>query len=809
MKLRGILLSPFAGFRERSFEFGPGLNVVLGANDVGKSTLFRALEAAFFLPSRVSKSTKEGREILPRVIPLGGDHARVKLSFSAGGGEWKLEKSWGQGASVALDPPEGARVIQEEKIDEQLQALLPATPAAFQNVLFMGQGALEGTLAALDAKRDTLHSLGDLLRCAVDQTAGISVDGLKHRLAEKIAYCLSHWDIQAGLPEKGRGIENPWQKDKGSVLEAYYARETALKAARGALELESKRDHIFTALSEKKAKREAGRAFVAENKKFVEAARERQALSVNVGRSKEEVERLLQDLDSWNKAEVARDHQAPEVRKLADLCLKLEEERKAALTFAKRRDSLARLEKARAAGQELAEAQKQLATLPKMKGEDLKRLRAAVLEVDALKAGLKSGKIQLQFSVKGELPVTMRKDMDDERKGVMTPGRPLVLNAGGRIQLSSELFELQVTSGDGKLGEIEEQLTLKTDALAKLFAASGVKTLDEAQELQEKTAEAEGRVKSSQAVLANLLGAGEKLADLEKFAAEAGPVGTREPELVLAELQSTQRDLSARRDTLVRSESALKLLGNRYAVESSARLMEKLLSAKTELASWDEKLKALPELPVQAGDLASFLTRFETADREAASLAEEVQQLSIELAELQARLPEESAEDLERIRRESETAFERELARARALLRVEEALKKVEKSAGDIFEGFRAELEEKVAHLSGRKYKDARISAEGLPTDFLRSDGAAVPYGWLSAGTKDAFALSLRLAMAGHFLGKADGFLLLDDPLVNMDPERQQAAAGILRAFAEKRQVVLFTCHPAHAELLGGKRLDL
>lgn len=93
MKLRRISLRPFAGFLVRDVEFAPGLNVVLGQNDVGKSTLFRAIDCTLFLRSKTSRSTKEGKDILPRVIPLGGDHARAALAFTAGGKEWELEKT--------------------------------------------------------------------------------------------------------------------------------------------------------------------------------------------------------------------------------------------------------------------------------------------------------------------------------------------------------------------------------------------------------------------------------------------------------------------------------------------------------------------------------------------------------------------------------------------------------------------------------------------------------------------------------------------------------------------------------------------
>jgi exonuclease SbcC len=92
----------------------------------------------------------------------------------------------------------------------------------------------------------------------------------------------------------------------------------------------------------------------------------------------------------------------------------------------------------------------------------------------------------------------------------------------------------------------------------------------------------------------------------------------------------------------------------------------------------------------------------------------------------------------------------------------------------------------------------------------IRRDGQALAYDLLSAGTKDLFALALRLAMADFFLGGCEGFLLLDDPLVDLDPERQKLAAKILAEFADKHQLVLFTCQPTHSALFGdAHRIEL
>ena len=46
MKLRRLHAASFAAIREVDIEFGPGLNVLYGPNDLGKSTLVAAIRLA-------------------------------------------------------------------------------------------------------------------------------------------------------------------------------------------------------------------------------------------------------------------------------------------------------------------------------------------------------------------------------------------------------------------------------------------------------------------------------------------------------------------------------------------------------------------------------------------------------------------------------------------------------------------------------------------------------------------------------------------------------------------------------------------
>ena len=99
--------------------------------------------------------------------------------------------------------------------------------------------------------------------------------------------------------------------------------------------------------------------------------------------------------------------------------------------------------------------------------------------------------------------------------------------------------------------------------------------------------------------------------------------------------------------------------------------------------------------------------------------------------------------------------------------------------------------------------------SEGLPDGFVREDGQLLSCELLSTGTLVALALSLRLAMSDYFLADRDGFLVMDDPLVDMDPARQAAAAKDIREYSQRKQLLVCTCQPTNAEILGGNLISL
>ena len=158
---------------------------------------------------------------------------------------------------------------------------------------------------------------------------------------------------------------------------------------------------------------------------------------------------------------------------------------------------------------------------------------------------------------------------------------------------------------------------------------------------------------------------------------------------------------------------------------------------------------------------------------------------------------------------EIEDAFKRVLHQGEAVGRVYAVAKNlVEEMDSKTFKGLETGLVRYVSNMTEDRYTAIDME-ESLPRGFVRQDGHVLPYNLLSTGTKDVLGLSLRLAMAEHFLQDADGFLALDDPLVELDPRRQERGARILADFAKERQVLLFTCQPKHAEFLAGNQIEL
>ena len=73
----------------------------------------------------------------------------------------------------------------------------------------------------------------------------------------------------------------------------------------------------------------------------------------------------------------------------------------------------------------------------------------------------------------------------------------------------------------------------------------------------------------------------------------------------------------------------------------------------------------------------------------------------------------------------------------------------------------------------------------------------------LSRGTREQLYLSLRFGLIREYEASSEPLpVIMDDILVNFDPKRARSAADAIAGLAESNQVLFFTCHPEIAQML-------
>lgn len=260
------------------------------------------------------------------------------------------------------------------------------------------------------------------------------------------------------------------------------------------------------------------------------------------------------------------------------------------------------------------------------------------------------------------------------------------------------------------------------------------------------------------------------------------------------------------------------LAASRAAVVARAEAARALADADARIA--DEEHRAARA----AADLREVLERFDLAEQgthddlqvmrahaesEAAEAEAAFDALVAEKNQLEGRLENESRErrigELHLaeagLRERLADAVERYVVLAAAARLLGEAQARYErerqpevvKRAGELF-----------ATMTGGRYTGLTIPiGEGRIEVFDARAGARTS-DLLSRGTAEQLYLALRLGLIAQLGVAGPGLpVLMDDVLVNFDPERRQGAAEAVVELAEARQVVFFTCHPETAELFG------
>ena len=195
MRLERLEVRDFRGIRAATIEFGPGVTVLHGPNELGKSTLVEAIHAALFLQS----TSQAGNE---HVTWGGSSPACVTLTFEHGAKLWRVSKRFGKKGSAKLEcsgsvaSPKFKEVVEGKGVEGELRKLLgwgiappggkgpaPKAESFLLTALVGRQGAVQGVLnSSLGGDSD------DTGKSLVTQAIGaLDKDPLVSRIVEQLA----------------------------------------------------------------------------------------------------------------------------------------------------------------------------------------------------------------------------------------------------------------------------------------------------------------------------------------------------------------------------------------------------------------------------------------------------------------------------------------------------------------------------------------------------------------------------------------------------------------------------------------------
>ena len=862
MKLEQLRVSQFRQFREPLVidGFGPGLNLICGPNESGKSTLVRAIRAAFF--ERHSSST------LTDLRPWGDSGAapEVELRFTHADRQWQLNKRFLQRKRCDLSV-DGQRFNGDEA-EEQLAAMLGF------NVASRGASKAEhwGIPGLLWIEQGMGQELGEAVSHAGDHlksVLGASLGEVTSSAGDDIIR-----QVRAQLDELLTGTGKP-RGDYRLSGERIAVLDAELQALEQRILVYRQQVDRLGELRQQQARDEADKPWEALRGQQQEAERK----YAEVQRQAEEQQRDLQALEQVRShrqivLEQLRSHgeQASDLQQRQGKRQQLQQQldqlvgqqaelvaaRDAALTAYRQAEGQERQARQLARSQTLERERQQLLKQQQQGQLSLEQARQLQNELVAQQQALAAVRIDNQQLARLEQLHTQQRELEIRQQSIATrlryellPGQQIGL---GQQQLSGSddllllqetrldiagLGKLVITPGGQDLAKLARDSERTGEQLRTLQEELGVSSLDQArQQLQLASAQAAAIQANRKLLLSHapegiealeqeLAGIAARLGELQQALASLGlmpevatdlaPVDTALAERILqqaaAQLQQSEaasgkhnEQLISLRQGLASAEEECRLLQARLddpeRQQQQHRLNDSLLTLRAEEARLEQlsNERAARIASARPDILEQDIQRYRSS---AAQLEHGFNQRREELIALQARLQGEGADGLEEQRAalaaelESEQRRYRQLdRRARALTLLHELLSEKRQQ---LTRRLQAPLQKHLDHYLQLLFPQATLEVDEnlMPGRLLRQGQDAGEFDALSFGAREQMGLISRLAYA-DLLREAGRptLIILDDALVHSDQPRLGQMKRILFDAAQRHQVLLFSCHP-------------
>lgn len=795
MKIQKVECERFAGIQDKKLEFCDGLNLIIGENESGKSTVVDLIYHMLF--QDVKLDGRSNADFIDKYFPKTirgpqGDIIDGTLVFETLNGNYKLKKEWEKGmGSCKLVIPNGTVIKSNTEINKILSEELKHRSGVYGEIVFASQKrqqlAVESIMRALSKKKDAYSDMRDDLSSCLTQaaleTGGVSLEKIEKKLEDNLKNLIAHWDFERDLPEGGakRGIDNAWQKEVGEILKAYYSMKQVEKAQREATIAEETVEFCKRELQMLKLEKER---IVAKNDQF---QKYREILSTHslLEQRVKDLLNLLEcgeiDFRKWPEAE----DKLKQAEELLD--------KKENIDFFESFSNVAKIY------EKLTEKKQQLAAQKQINQKDILAINNAQHKKYSAEGKIAALNLVATIKQLGTIPVEIQTCASGENveivDGMIKITEAVEINVPGVMQMQLLPQGIDIES-------VKQEIKESSDTINTIFAKYNVTDIDALNRLDQSYKDLKNDVDLLQQQLEVALGE----RSWEDFQADSKKI---------SQVSDNKEDIQRRIDDLCGVKSLETFIGG---LEEKIKTYEEKYNTKEELRvkmeEWHkEKEKKLHEL----NDIQNIPEEYQGIDVE--QFGKELQEKLNEcddmiekqygrLTTVEKNMGEKSAEDYSEDFSEKYAEFvakKEEYMHWRNIHNTFLQLK--EKSYDNPMAGIEAKFKQYLDVISDGHLElnsiDEKMSAK------LSSTEHALTYNILSEGTKDTISLAFRLAMLEYLYPEGDGLVILDDPFTDMDPKRTAQACKLIEKFAESNQVIFITCDGKYKSMMRANVIPL
>lgn len=787
MIIKRISCSQFAGVQNRDVSLSPGLNIIQGKNESGKSTMANLLAELLFRPVKLHK--KMDKDFIDTYFPsaiqgggTAGDFVDGKVTIETDKGEFVLSKDWGTDARCTLSAPAG--IIRDQVlIDKALADILQYGEGVYSGMLFSSQRGSDDSLRTiLEAAQGegVKKDLTNAITMAFSESNGVSVETIEQAILHKIEDIEGqHWDRDAKQPKKKA---DRWSKGLGDILKAYYALEDAQNTLDELDRLEHEMDQASQLYADQDKRVQGAEAAYKEFQR-VAGRLESRAAQIQLAESlKAELNRRQFAFRQWPKLEA-------DITKAKAL--------KAELEQATRVEKYASAKKI---NDELKRAMAEADAIKAPSKEEISLAKECDLDILRLESELSGMNIALDVEMTNGAPIEMRSVSSGVAMDIHGPiSEAVIINIPGVVKFRLAPADVDVSAIQAILWGRKE--TRKN--LMEKYHTEYAKSTAVLEELLRSALDLQARIVSLQEQLDKILD-GEDLSVLEA-AARAGAsrsIGDIQLEIVDLCCGTEPERLITVNETVID--------GYKREYGSLAQMGQKLAALRSELAQAGKALGDLGTIPAEFAKVqnpAIHLAMLDSELKKQQQMKEEAAQVK---AAAQTRLSA-CTEQLEGNPAEAkfiaEQNFQEQLELLDKWLHILEVFQAQKQALSEHpMQDVADKFAENLRTITGGSVNSVFEDPDAMEMT-VYSQSRQLSYNTLSEGTKEVVSLAFRLAVLDHLFPNGGGVIIFDDPMTDMDSDRVAASCKLLTQAAERHQVIFLTCREEYLSMLDGNTI--